>query len=676
MTSTTEAGTFETTFPVGGGSSPLSGVVRMRYRHTAPLTGGFGVLVRGDAWIDGVYYGSSIGPTFENCVSDITAEYADFEFDLDTTRLTNGSHELVLTIGQVDPPNLLLFRHTVTFTTANGTSRLGAIAGDLFLEPAEEGEFTAVGVKCDGTPHTAPEPTGLPTIAICYYGVLPSTNDPGPSPDFAGDVLTYTAGTGDKSNDVTQYDVVCDSGETLTHLVYTRELSDCRPHFGRTGAMRTTYDADDSIFPVSLMRFNASDMTGYGVVAQVDLSAAGVLPSVPMLPQLPPFCASAAEWWDSAADWRATTLAQVTAWGGKVVAFDDETFGGTDMDERIGWAAHQSWWNAAILQWADWWRSLPCGLPVFNAARDEVELAFGNDPEDTTHPVTALLGAGTAANYAAAWRAAGYYATGYLQFALTTLYGTRGTSLWSGPTYSDYTQFPGDGSDGNQGGRFRLIQTDRMQASCARHVRTDTPNVSLFVILRHADVVWNRDGVVEVARRAPVPPVQVVAYALLPVLRGAVALRGYQGEPFYFRTAAIEPAIENPPDYPDMSLLIQYGARFERSGGYYPDAKASGDAFLRVATLIQDYTPQLLGCQVTVAPWGPGWRVGRWESTRGTLVIAVNVSGGAELVPSGLDVSGFTAAEWLDGTLRESLTVGDVPGLSVPADRVVVLSGD
>lgn len=676
-TDSTEAGTLAVTFPVGGGTSPLSGVVRCNYRHTKPMSGGWGVLTSGVVNVDDVILGNTTAGLL-NPVIDTTATYTDVSFDVDTRLFQDGSHTLVILVSQTDSPNLLLYSVRITFTSSNPSARRGVRAANLFVEPGESVDFLCAVQTGAGDESVVPGVSAEPTITLAYYGDFPSSTDPGPTTEVAGGVLTYTAGTGEKANDVTQYDVVTDAGDTLTHLVFTRAAGD-RPHFGRNGNIRTTYDPEDSIIPLAVFGMGPDGPPSYGGVALGQLQIANIIPQVTFLPEIPEDCADDDEWWTSSSAWRASMTSSLTTWGGKVYGIDDATWGVgytvESWEKRFVQAVHQSWWNDGVERFVNWWATQPSGLPLFVVARDEVDLAFGSDPTDEGNANIAIVGGDAAGLYVDSIRLAGGPPVGWYAFGLSCLYGSRGFSGWQTPTFSDFTNFSGDTSDTIRFYRQSLVGADREYASIARHIQTDRVNVGLCTCQQWSDWVWIRNATLEAWKRARFSVIQIPAFCTLPLINGSLALRPYTAENFAKRTVEHQARIDAAPAYPDTGDLIQYGCRFERAGDYYVDAKQSGDAVLIFATMVRQLTALLTGTQVTAIPWGPGWRLGRWESARGKLILAVNVSGGTERIPPGIDLTGFSSVSWVDGVNgRVNKNLITTPGSSVPADTVVVLT--
>lgn len=533
------------------------------------------------------------------------------------------------------------------------------VAADLYLNPGQSAEFF---------PNT---PTSVQSVSLslAYYGVLVGTPNTQVTHQIANGVLTYTAGA---ANDIAQFDVLTDLGEIVRHRVVVREAGD-RPCFKRNG---------QPIFPVGLFSFNCAAAISYGEKARQRLRAADILPVVGYLPPLPDNAASADAVWNSsgAMTWRSIHTVDCTAWGGPVYAEDDGTFTGEGIN-TLRWAAHQPWWGELLQKVAAFWLSLPCSLPLFNMARDEIDLSFGSDPNDfspdnlAAFPALESLGEGTATNYVEGIRASEGTPVCWYAFGLSCLYGARGALHWQDEINSDCTAYSGDVSDSISSERCDLVGADRMYASVARHLDLTRPNVAFTGCLQWSDWIWWKNDRIEIWRRARIVSVQIPALAFLPILYGSMAVRGYQGERRDKRDEydnATHDGPAKPPDAPGNTLM-QYYARFEESGGYYPEAKAAGDAFVVFAEVVQDIATLLAGQQVTAKPWGPGWRVGRWESVRGTLVIAVNVSGVSDRIPANLEVQNVTKAELVDGFGRVEEQPANLPGMWLPADKCVIL---
>lgn len=263
-------------------------------------------------------------------------------------------------------------------------------------------------------------------------------------------------------------------------------------------------------------------------------------------------------------------------------------------------------WEGYIAGWCDWRNAVTTQRPRFVLYKDEVNLAFGSDPDSTTQPLLVkLVPFGGMGKVVDALRASSRCPIAPGMFGVDSSVPV-GYSAWMTPRYSDFVaQYHQPNLPPAPWSGQTLRQATETLRWAAKHRDPARPlslNFGLIVdyFIRDAEGKWFK-------QIAATDPKSIPGQIWVNVSLGATVLRGYALASYDARQPSGDPAV------PEYQQAVKPGER-----AYY--------AMLAAASMVRDYAPLLLGAEQPLADAGPDFLCGHRRSPRGRVYWAVNLS--------------------------------------------------
>jgi hypothetical protein len=352
------------------------------------------------------------------------------------------------------------------------------------------------------------------------------------------------------------------------------------------------------------------------------------------------------QWLEMTEQMRIANGTALKRWPGPWSVPDDDFLG----PDALAALMQEPGWEGYINGWCDWRNNVTKQRPRFVVYKDEVNLAFGGDPEDSTQPLLAKIAPyGGMGSVVDALKAGSRVPCGPGLFGVDSAV-PAGYTKWTLPRYADFVmQYHQPNIPPAPWTGQTLRQAAETLEWAARHrdpARPFSLNVSLIIgyQVKQPDGSWKTMIPSTAPRSIPAQYWVDLAY-------GATVIRGYALHAFDLGKRDDAPA-----------------------GTEYQQAVKPGDpeyyAMLNSAAMIRDYAKYLLGAEQSIPYAGPDFLCGHRLSPKGRVWFAVNLSEverSVQEVPNG----SWRSAEILDdqGNRRS------VPASTrtVPGNGVLVL---
>lgn len=423
------------------------------------------------------------------------------------------------------------------------------------------------------------------------------------------------------------------------------------PHLHRDGTISRELRSD-SVLAVSVYGFGPGNFRPdkYGLKVRDEMEAAGLMIEAGGINAYNP---QHGDWKQSLHAFEQKRIADgedLKLWRGDWSATDDDAMG----PDALAALMQQPGWEGYFDGWCEWRNTATARRPLFSIYKDEVNAAFGGDPEDGNQRLISKFHQyGGVKAFVDALRSACGHPIAPGMFGVGSEVPV-GYTKWTLPEYADfvdqyvqYNDLPAPWS----GQTLRHMTTT--QGWAAKHRDQSRPlalNYGLITKyeLKQADGSWKQTIPSSDPKTIPAQLWMCLAY-------GATVLRGYA-------MAAFD--LPRPDDVPAGSEY-QHAVR-PGSDEYY--------ALLSSTRMIKDYEPLLLGSEQPLMDAGPDFMVLHRLGPRGRIWAAVNLSERERMIPlSAVPDFKWTAREQLhaDGH-REFKAV--TLGMVVPPNGVLVLS--
>jgi len=308
------------------------------------------------------------------------------------------------------------------------------------------------------------------------------------------------------------------------------------------------------------------------------------------------------QWLDMTEQMRIANGDALKRWPGPWSVPDDDFLG----PDALAALMQEPGWEGYVQGWCDWRNNVTKQRPRFVVYKDEVNLAFGGDPESTTQPLLAkLVPYGGIGKVIDALKAGSKVPCGPGLFGVDSSV-PAGYSKWTLPRYADFImQYHQPNIPPAPWTGQTLRQAAETLEWAARHrdpARPFSLNVSLIIgyQIKQSDGSWKTMIPSTAPRSIPAQYWVDLAY-------GATVIRGYALHAFDLGKRDDSPA-----------------------GTEYQQAVKPGDpeyyAMLNSAAMIRDYSKQLLGAEQAIPYAGPDFLCGHRLSSTGRIWWAVNLS--------------------------------------------------
>jgi len=422
-------------------------------------------------------------------------------------------------------------------------------------------------------------------------------------------------------------------------------------HIGRSGTIRFAYDSQDSEIYVGVYAFGPGEFADdrYGLQLRDEMLDANIgLESGAVLHYMTGNYANEQAWWNSTAGYRQAIKDQFARWTGPWSSPDDDMF--WKLPESLVAWMQTPWFESGLKRWGAWRRGIGAQPPRFVVYKDEVNYAFGNDPESNANQFLALLAPLGGMNRVVAALKAGSDVP-----CAPGMFGVGpdvpvGYTRWLDPKYSDFVDqyhlpslltAPWTGQS--------LRQTAETLAWAAKHRDINRPlalNASLILgnVTKQADGSWLKTN-------ASSSPRLIAGQLWVCLAYSATVLRAY-----YLQRFDDVLNDDSPP-----GTIYQQSVR--------PGAPEF-HAFLGSARMVKDYTPMLLGVEQPTPFAGPDFLCAHRSSTQGRIWWAVNLSETPRVVQAVPD------GAWAKGEILDQGNRSVTPPTTrvVPGNGVLVLS--
>jgi hypothetical protein len=383
------------------------------------------------------------------------------------------------------------------------------------------------------------------------------------------------------------------------------------PHIRRDNSIGVEVKDNSEIY-VGVYAFGPGEFSDarYGTVVRDELLDANIgLEAGAILHYTPQNWSSIDEYWNSSASFRQASEDFFKRWSGPWSVPEDDLFYQTDVN-LVKWI-QQPWFEESVKRWLDWKRTLNAQTPRFLLLKDEVNDAFGINPEGTDNRYINLLAPfGGMYRIVQALRQGGFPVSSPVMGVGKDV--PVGFTAWHSPKYSDFvSQYHDPGSLPPPWSGQTLRQTAGTMSWAAKHRDINRPlslNVSLITgnITKQPDGTWKRSN--------PSSSVDIIPGQLWVALAlGATVIRAY-----YLQRFDDLPAADFPVGEPYQQSV--------RPGS--PEYKA----FLTSAKMVKEYTSVLLGVEQEIPYAGPDFMCGHRYGSKGRIYWAVNLSEAARQI--------------------------------------------
>lgn len=352
-----------------------------------------------------------------------------------------------------------------------------------------------------------------------------------------------------------------------------------------------------------------------------------------------------AEWFEMLRQKRIADGEALKRWPGPWSATDDDFLGPDALVELM----QESNWELYVYWWCLWRNQITTQQPRFVIYKDEVNLAFGGDPEDATQPLLAKL-----ALYGGIGRVVEVLRSASGCPVAPGMFGVGndvpvGYSRWLEPKYSDFiAQYHQPNNIPAPWTGQTLRQAAETLKWAAKHRDVNRPlslNYGLIVdyFIRDEQGNWFK-------QIAATDPKSIPAQLWVNLALGATILRGYALCSYDARQPSDNPSVK------EYQQAVKPG-----DPAYY--------ALLSSAKLINENQDLILGTEQPVPDMGPNFLCGCRLGPRGFIFWAVNLSEAHQRLPS-MPFNGKGITLWPTGLVERD----DVPDVLVPANGVLVVT--
>jgi hypothetical protein len=308
------------------------------------------------------------------------------------------------------------------------------------------------------------------------------------------------------------------------------------------------------------------------------------------------------QWLDMTEQMRITNAAALQRWSGPWSVPDDDFLG----PDALAALMSELGWEEYINFWCTWRNIVTTQEPRFVIYKDEVNLAFGGDPEDATHPLLSKLAPyGGIGRVVDVLRSASGCPVGPGMFGVGNEV-PLGYSRWTEPRYSDFiAQYHQPNNIPAPWTGQTLRQAAETLKWAAKHRDVNRPlslNYGLIVdyFIRDEQGQWFK-------QIAATDPKSIPAQLWVNLALGATILRGYALCSYDARQPSDNPAVK------EYQQAVKPG-----DPAYY--------ALLSSATLVKENADLILGTEQPVPDAGPDFLCGHRLSPKGRIWWAVNLS--------------------------------------------------